>query len=63
LRNLSDKIIVTGIRDELSLRAAYQLGCRHGQGYPFAILLTSDNLFEFLEYNMKKQVLKKFNKV
>jgi EAL domain-containing protein (putative c-di-GMP-specific phosphodiesterase class I) len=63
LRNLSDKIIVTGILDEVSLRAAYQLGCKYGRGYPFAFSLTSDNLFEFLDDNMNKQMPKQFNKV
>jgi EAL domain-containing protein (putative c-di-GMP-specific phosphodiesterase class I) len=61
LRNLSDKIIVTGILDEVSLRAAYQLGCKYGRGYPFEFLLTSDNLFEFLDYNINKQMPKQFN--
>ena len=56
LRNLSNKIVVTGILDEMSLRAAHQLGCKHGQGFPFAFSLTSENLFEFLDGNLKRQV-------
>ena len=42
LRNLSNKIVVTGILDEMSLRAAHQLGCKHGQGQGNESKLTTE---------------------
>jgi EAL domain-containing protein (putative c-di-GMP-specific phosphodiesterase class I) len=56
LRSLGNKIVATGIMDEMALRNANQLGCEHGQGYPHAYSLTTENLFDFLNANMSSRV-------
>lgn len=55
LRSLGSKIVTTGILDETALRNANRLGLEHGQGYPHLNWLTTENLFEFLNNNVRNR--------